>query len=68
MSTARRRLASGSRDGSIVIWALGSDGEGHPVGTARLDPLVSGLVWRMDGLALAALDASGGVTVYRVGK
>ena len=67
-SPRRRRLASGSRDGSVAVWALGSNGEGHAVGGVRLDSLISGLVWRSDGLALALLDASGGVTVCRVGQ
>ena len=65
-SPTRWTLASGSRDGTVVIWALGINGEGNPVGAARLDSRVSGLVWRTDGLALAALDARGGVTIYRV--
>ena len=67
-SPNRTNLASGSRDGSVVTWMLQKDGQGDPVGAARLDSSVSGLIWRSDGNALAALDAQGGVTVWRVGN
>ncbi len=66
-SPGQRRLASGARDGSVVIWKLRSDGSGEPVGVARLDGLVSGLAWRPDGRGLAGLDAMGGVTAWRIG-
>ena len=65
-SPHRYRLASGSRDGSVVAWDLDQTGCGHPIGAARLNALVSQLVWRPDGQALAGLDAVGGVTVWRV--
>ena len=61
-----RRLASGGRDGGVVIWSLQSSGDGVPVGAAFVGELVGGLVWRPDDRALAAFDASGGVTVWRV--
>ncbi|MEL6178104.1 MAG: hypothetical protein AAFS10_04080, partial [Myxococcota bacterium] len=63
-----RRLASGGRDGVVVVWMLESDGEGGPVGAAPVDDVVAELYWRPDGRALAALDAGGGVTVWRVGR
>ncbi|MBX2811209.1 MAG: WD40 repeat domain-containing protein, partial [Myxococcales bacterium] len=68
LSFARRgrRLASGARDGAVVVWALQNDGVGEPVGTALVGDHVSGLAWRPDDRALAALDARGGVTVWRV--
>lgn len=62
------RLASGARDGAVVVWGLGADGQGDPVGTALVDDVIAGLAWRPDGRALAALDARGGVTVWRVSK
>lgn len=58
-------LASGSRDGAVAVWSLQSDGEGAIVGTARVAGVVAELFWRPDGRALAALDAQGGVTVWR---
>ncbi len=67
-SPRSRRLASGARDGSVAVWSLGSDGHGDPIGAARLDDLVAGLAWRPDGRGLAALDARGGVTTWRVGN
>ena len=67
-SPNRPILASGARDGSVVLWALRRDGVGQAVGAARLDDLVAGLVWRPDGEGLAALDAKGGVTCWRVGR
>jgi len=59
------RLASGGRDGGVVVWSLKRSGEGGPVGAAVVADLVAELHWRPDGRALAALDAQGGVTVWR---
>ena len=61
------RLASGDRDGDVVVWSLQRDGEGGPIGAAVVAGAVAGLYWRPDGRALAALDAQGGVTVWRIG-
>ncbi len=63
-----RRLASGGRDGAVVVWSLQKDGEGEPVGAALVPDVVAEVYWRPDGRALAALDAQGGVTVWRVGE
>ncbi len=63
-----RRLASGSRDGTVVVWALGRKGNGGPVGSADVSGAVAELYWRPDGQALAALDAWGGVTVWEIGE
>ena len=60
------RLASGDRDGAVVVWSLQRDGEGDPTGVALVADVVGGLYWRPDGRALAALDAQGGATVWRV--
>ena len=62
-----RRLASGGRDGAVIVWSLQSDGDGGVSGAAIVKESVSELLWRPDGRALAALDAGGGVTVWRVG-
>ncbi len=69
LAFARRgmRLASGGRDGGVVVWSLGRDGRGDAVGTAPVSDVVGALYWRPDGRALAALDAQGGATVWRVG-
>ena len=69
LAFARRamRLASGSRDGAVVVWSLQRDGEGDPIGDAVVADAVAGLYWRPDGRALAALDARGDVTVWRIG-
>jgi len=66
---ARRsmRLASGGRDGAVVVWSLRKNGEGGAIGAAMVAGVVADLHWRTDGRALAALDAQGGVTVWRVG-
>lgn len=61
------RLASGARDGAVIVWSLREDGNGEPIGAALLPATVAELYWRPDGRALAALDAQGGVTVWRVG-
>ena len=64
----KRRLASGARDGSVVVWAVQEDGTGNPEGAAQLAHSIAGLAWRPDGRGLAALDAQGGVTAWRLGK
>ena len=68
LAFARRgmRLASGARDGGVVVWSLGRDGQGRPIGVAPVADVVGALYWRPDGRALAALDAQGGATVWRV--
>ena len=62
------RLASGGRDGSVVVWEVKSNGEGNPEGAAQLGDRIAGLSWRPDGRGLVALDARGGVTAWRVGR
>ena len=68
LAFARRalRLASGGRDGAVVVWSLRRNGEGGPIGAAGVAGVVAELYWRPDGRALAALDAQGGVTAWRV--
>ena len=68
LAFARRslRLASGGRDGAVVVWSLRRDGEGGPIGATIVAGVVAELYWRPDGHALAALDARGGVTVWRI--
>jgi WD40 repeat protein len=61
------RLASAARDGIVVVWELRRDGEGQPIGAAGLADIGAELYWRPDGRALAALDARGGVTTWRIG-
>ena len=61
------RLASGGRDGAVVVWSLRRNGRGGPVGAEDVGASVAELYWRPDGRALAALDAGGGVTVWRIG-
>ena len=69
LAFARRgmRLASAARDGAVVVWLLQRDGTGRAVGAAVLADIGAELYWRPDGRALAALDAGGGVTVWRTG-
>ena len=63
-----RRLASGDRDGAVVVWSLQKDGKGESIGAADLAGAVAEVCWRPDGRALAALDAQGGVTAWRIGR
>lgn len=60
------RLASGGRDGAVVVWSVRKDGKGDPIGIAAVAGAVAESCWRPDGRALSALDAQGGVTVWRV--
>ena len=62
------RLASGGRDGAVVVWSLQRNGKGSPIGAAVVPGAVAESYWRPDGRALAALDAQGGVTVWRIGR
>ena len=62
------RLASGGRDGAVVVWSLQKNGKGGPIGAAVVPGAVAETYWRPDGRALAALDARGGVTVWRIGR
>ena len=60
------RLASGGRDGAVVVWSLQRSGKGSQIGAEDVGAAVSKLYWRPDGGGLAALDARGGVMVWRV--
>ena len=67
LSFARNKmhLASGSRDGSIVVWLLQKNGNGGPIGAAFVASIIADICWHPNGKVLAALDAQGGVTVLR---
>ena len=60
------RLASGGRDGLVLVWSLHSDGQGRPEGAAMLESVLAKVCWRPDGKSLAALDGDGVVTVWKV--
>ncbi len=62
------QLASGARDGTVAVWSLQKDAKGRPIGAAVVADAVADLYWRPDGRALAALDAQGGVTAWRIGR
>ena len=62
------QLASGARDGTVAVWSLQKDAKGRPIGAAVVADTVADLYWRPDGRALAALDAQGGVTAWRIGR
>ena len=51
LTFARRgmRLASGARDGVVVVWSLRRDGQGDPIGLAPVADVVGSLYWRPDG-------------------
>ena len=46
------RLASGGRDGAVVVWSLQRDGRGRPIGGEDVGASVSELYWRPDGAPL----------------
>ncbi len=62
------RLASGGRDGAVVVWSLQRNGKGGPIGAENVGDAVAKLYWHPNGDALAALDAQGGVTVWQIGQ
>ena len=59
-------LASGSRDGTVVLWDLKSENEEFGLSETSVSDSVSKLYWRPDDKALAGLDRQGGVRVWRV--
>ena len=60
------RLASGGRDGRVIVWSIQENGKGRLAGAALVADVVAQLYWRLDGCALAAFDGRGGVTTWRV--
>ena len=65
-SPGAMRLASGGRDGTVVVWSVQRNGRGGPIGAEDLGASVAELYWRPDGAALAALDARGGISVWGI--
>ena len=59
-------LASGSRDGTVVLWDLKSENEENGLSETSVSDAVSKLYWSPDDKALAGLDRQGGVTVWNV--
>ena len=57
-------IASGSRDGSVVVSFLQSNGHGDAVGAAFTGDYVSGIAWKPDNCALAAVCAKGSIHVW----
>lgn len=64
----QRHLASGCREGGVVVWSLGRRGGGHALGGAPVNGSVENVYWRPDCRSLAAIDSEGGITVWRVKK
>ena len=59
-------LASGARDGSVVLWVLSEDQEEGHLSETYLKDAVSKLYWHPNDKALAGLDRQGGVTVWKI--
>ena len=58
-------LASGSRDGSVLIWFLDQCGDGDPLGGVFSGEKISSMAWSPDDNAIATVNANGGVAVYK---
>ena len=58
-------LASGAKDGSVLVWFLDKHGDGNPLGGVFVGEKISNIGWRPDDNAIAAINASGGVNVYK---
>lgn len=58
------RLASGGRDGAVVVWEVDRRGQGKPMGAALLAGVVEALAWQPGDEALAAIDAGGVVALW----
>jgi WD40 repeat protein len=63
---SRPRLASADRAGLVLVWDLNDRGEGRPIGAAPATAAVETLAWHPDDCALAAVDAAGGVSLWRI--
>ena len=63
-SHKEKLIASGSRDGSVVVSFLQSDGHGNPVGAAFAGDHISTIAWRPDDCALAAVCSKGFIHVW----
>ena len=57
-------VASGSRDGSVVVSFLKNNGDGDPVGAAFAGDSVSAISWKPGDSAIAAVNAEGKVYVW----
>ena len=57
-------VASGSRDGSVVVSFLEKNGNGNPVGAAFSGNSVSAIAWRPDDCAIAAVNSEGGINLW----
>ena len=57
-------IASGSRDGSVVVSFLEKNGNGNPVGAAFSGNSVSEIAWRPDDCAIAAVNSVGGINIW----
>ena len=65
-ASIKTKLASGSRDGGVAVWGFKNEKEGTGIGISKVAGAISQLYWRPDDRGLAALDASGGVTFWRI--
>ncbi|MBV53436.1 MAG: hypothetical protein CL816_05135 [Coxiellaceae bacterium] len=59
-------LASGSRDGVVVVWLIQPNGNSRPIGISLLEGSVVALYWRQDDRVITALDSRGGVTSWNL--
>ena len=59
-------LASGSKDGTVILWDLKSVNEESGLSETCVSDSVSNLYWCPHDKSLAGLDRQGGVTVWRV--
>ncbi len=62
------RLASGARDGSVVVWGVKKNGEGDAIGAVLMKGLISAIAWRPDGRVLATATANGGIAAWGIGN
>ena len=61
-------LASGSRDGGLVIWGLSTDEKEGGMCDTHVADSISNLYWHPKDQAIAALDKQGGVTIFFRGR
>ena len=58
-------LASGARDGSVLVWFLDKYGDGNPLGGVFVGERISCIAWKPDDNAIATVNSSGWVGMYK---
>ena len=59
-------LASGARDGSVMVWSVDESGEGTPRAGILLAERITSIAWSPDGNMLSATSGAGQITTWQL--